>query len=140
MRSQPRQGLFKGSGVLSQQAKTDFRWQRWKSVLSICIYKRPACQSCAEFGTNWASSVFVPTNTQNRLLAYPPVVGGSRPQTPFRRISFCGCAPFRRFFLPPPAEIFWKTTRLAYQHNCKLSRKWKRHFSKSVRLAEPQPA
>jgi len=34
------------------------------------------------------------------------LVGGSRPQTPFRRISFCGCAPFRRFFLPPPAEIF----------------------------------
>ena len=27
----------------SQQAKTDFRRQRWKSVLSVCIYKRPAC-------------------------------------------------------------------------------------------------
>jgi len=26
------------------------------------------------------------------------LVGGSRPQTPFRRISFCGYAPFRRFF------------------------------------------
>lgn len=54
-----------------------------------------------------------------------------RPQTPFRRISFCGCAPFRCFSLPPPAEIFWKTTRLAYQHNRKLSRKWKRHLFKN---------
>ena len=42
------------------------------------------------------------------------------PQTPFRRISFCGYAPFRRFFLSPPAEIFrkrrdWPTSIIA---NC----------------------
>ena len=33
------------------------------------------------------------------------LVGGSRPQTPFRRISFCGCAPFRRYSLPSFGEF-----------------------------------
>lgn len=32
----PATGLFKGFGTLSQQAKTDFRRRRRKSVLSIC--------------------------------------------------------------------------------------------------------
>lgn len=67
------------------------------------------------------------------------LVGGSLPQTPFRRISFCGCAPFRRFSLPPPADIFrkrrgWFTSMIA---------NWfvdgNGIFQKSVRLAEPQP-
>lgn len=40
----PGKGLFKGSGVLPQQAKTGFRRQRWKSVLSVCGNKRPACK------------------------------------------------------------------------------------------------
>ena len=36
-------GLFKGFGTLSQQAKTDFRRPRRKSVLSICGNKCTAC-------------------------------------------------------------------------------------------------
>ena len=39
----PATGLFKGFGTLSQQAKTDFRRTRRKSVLSICGNKCPAC-------------------------------------------------------------------------------------------------
>ena len=35
-------GLFKGFGTLSQQAKTDFRRLRRKSILSICGNKRTA--------------------------------------------------------------------------------------------------
>ena len=65
------------------------------------------------------------TDAKNRRL--PPerkspvlLVGGRAPQPPFRRIPFCGYAPFRRFFLPPPAEIFcnrrgWLTSIIA---NC----------------------
>ncbi len=39
----PATGLFKGFGTLSQQAKTDFRRPRRKSVLSICGNKCTAC-------------------------------------------------------------------------------------------------
>ena len=39
----PATWLFKGFGTLSQQAKTDFRRTRRKSVLSICGNKCPAC-------------------------------------------------------------------------------------------------
>ena len=39
----PATGLFKGFGTLAQQAKTDFRRPRRKSVLSICGNKCPAC-------------------------------------------------------------------------------------------------
>ena len=39
----PATGLFKGFGTLSQQAKTDFRRLRRKSILSICGNKRTAC-------------------------------------------------------------------------------------------------
>lgn len=60
-----------------------------------------------------ASSVFVPTKARNsgsRRCRKPLflLVGGSCPQTPFRRIPFCGCAPFRRFSLPPFSGIFEK--------------------------------
>lgn len=58
------------------------------------------------------------------------LVGGSSPQTPFRRISFCGCAPFRRFSIPPFGGDFLKTVRMVYQHDRKLVRRWKRHFFK----------
>ena len=40
----PATGLFKGFGTLSQQAKTDFRRRRRKSVLSICGNKCTACK------------------------------------------------------------------------------------------------
>ena len=40
----PATGLFKGFGTLSQQAKTDFRQTRRKSVLSICGNKCTACK------------------------------------------------------------------------------------------------
>ena len=40
----PATGLFKGFGTLSQQAKTDFRRTRRKSVLSICGNKCTACK------------------------------------------------------------------------------------------------
>ena len=40
----PVTGLFKGFRTLSQQAKTDFRRSRWKSVLSICGNKCTACK------------------------------------------------------------------------------------------------
>ena len=40
----PATGLFKGFGALSQQAKTDFRRRRRKSVLSICGNKCTACK------------------------------------------------------------------------------------------------
>ena len=40
----PATRLFKGFGTLSQQAKTDFRQTRRKSVLSICGNKCTACQ------------------------------------------------------------------------------------------------
>ncbi len=39
----PATGLFKGFGTLSQQAKTDFRRRRRKSVLSLCGNKGTAC-------------------------------------------------------------------------------------------------
>ena len=39
----PATGLFKGFGMLAQQAKTDFRQPRRKSVLSICGNKYTAC-------------------------------------------------------------------------------------------------
>ena len=39
----PATGLFKGFGTLSQQAKTDFRRLRRKSILSICGNKCTAC-------------------------------------------------------------------------------------------------
>ena len=40
----PVTGLFKGFGTRSQQAKTDFRRTRRKSVLSICGNKCTACK------------------------------------------------------------------------------------------------
>ncbi len=54
-----------------------------------------------------------------------------RSQTHFRGISFCGYAPFRRFFSPPPAEIFCKRRGWLYRYNRKLLRKGKRHFFKN---------
>ena len=59
------------------------------------------------------------------------------PKPLFRRISFCSCAPFRRFSLPPSADIFrkrrgWFTSMVA---------NWfvdgNGIFQKSVRLVEP---
>ena len=77
----PGTGLFKGFGTLSQQAKTDPRRQCWESVLSVCIYKRPACPVVRLWIMKhlkstvqnepltvvryFASSVFVPTKTRN---------------------------------------------------------------------------
>ena len=67
------------------------------------------------------------------------LVGGSRPQTLFA--EFYSAATHRSGAFPPaPGGDFLKTARLAYQHNRNLLCKGKRHFSKSVRLAEPQPA
>jgi len=62
------------------------------------------------------------------------------PQTPFRRISFCGYAPFRRFFSHSRRRFFikrrgWLTSMIT---NCPI--KENGIFQKSVRLAEPQPA
>lgn len=48
----PATGLFKGFGTLSQQAKTDFRRRRRKSVLSLCGNKGTACRFYTEFGIN----------------------------------------------------------------------------------------
>ena len=48
----PATGLFKGFGVLPQQAKTVFRRLRRKPVLSLCGNKDTACPVCTEFGTN----------------------------------------------------------------------------------------
>ena len=66
------------------------------------------------------------------------LVGGTAPKPLFAEFH---SAATRRSgaFSPAPGGDFLKTARLAYQHNCKLSRDRERHFSKSVRLAEPQP-
>ena len=74
----PGKGLFKGSGVLPQQAKTNFRRQRWKSVLSVCIYKRPACP-VAHIGSDGllpkvVMTILVTTKINGNIL---PVGGGS---------------------------------------------------------------
>ena len=66
------------------------------------------------------------------------LVGGTAPKPLFA--EFHSAAAHRSgAFSPALGGDFLKTARLAYQHNRKLSRDRKRHFSKSVRLAEPQP-
>ncbi len=58
-----------------------------------------------------ASSVFVPTNTQNRLLAYPLEVCfcllvALPPPNPFSQNFILRLRTVPALFLPPPAEIF----------------------------------
>ena len=66
------------------------------------------------------------------------LVGGTAPKPLFA--EFHSAATHRSgAFSSAPGGDFLKTARLAYQRNRKLSRNRKRHFSKSVRLAEPQP-
>ena len=61
------------------------------------------------------------------------------PPNPFSQNFILRLRTVPALFPSAPGGDFLKTTRLAYQRNRKLSRNRKRHFSKSVRLAEPQP-
>lgn len=67
------------------------------------------------------------------------LVDGTAPKPLFAEFHSAAMHRSGAFFSRPPGGDFLKKTRLAYQHNRKLSHNRKRHFSKSVRLAEPQP-
>ena len=82
----------------------------------------------------FASSVFVPTNTQNRLLAYPPEVCFCLLVAPAPKPLFAEfhSAATRRSgaFSPAPGGDFLKTARPAYCHNRNLPIKGNGIFSK----------
>lgn len=92
----------------------------------------------------FASSVFVPTKTQNSFPAVTPescfCLLVAPPPNPFSQNFILWLRTVPALFLPLPAEIFrkrrgWLTSMIA---NCPI--KGNGIFSKSVRLAEPQPA
>ena len=66
------------------------------------------------------------------------LVGGTAPKPLFAEFHSAATHRSGAFFSTPGGD-FLKTAKLAYQRNRKLSRDRERHFSKSVRLAEPQP-